>query len=286
MIQKVKFSLPEGLRKEVDTLDRDIGDADLDSEIRASFPSDQSLINYLQSLQFYSDLTSVFTERGDGGALLDMGAGLGLTSVYLALLGYDVTSIDPSLYHCRHAVKLAKALGAGLEVVHATSESAAELKRKFDCIVFHSSLHHCDDPVLALMNSYGLLRENGRIFLLCEPILHRFCTRKSFYRRLARNPELVGYGGNEHTYRLNEYLSMIREAGFKNIHVELSRQLFIAPRILPGTSRLKKHLKCLFYGFVRLAHDSGVERLFQPLLDWMSLGPRVIIATKRGGSRK
>jgi hypothetical protein len=61
------------------------------------------------------------------------------------------------------------------------------------------------------------LKENGRIFLINENVLKFFRSKNWYYRSLAENPESMGhYGGNEHAYRHQEYVSMLKQAGFGN----------------------------------------------------------------------
>ncbi len=75
----------------------------------------------------------------------------------------------------------------------------------FDAIVLFSTLHHFPDPALFLENISRLLKKEGFIAILCEPVgnnLHQDVT----IRDLSK-------GINEQVFSLEEYLSIFDTAG-------------------------------------------------------------------------
>jgi SAM-dependent methyltransferase len=150
--------------------------------------------------------------------ILDIGVGLGASSLVLASKGHLVTCVEPSSDYCEWIAHYAEMFGLRLTVVEATAEALNRLDGEFDVCLFNASLHHCDDPLLALRNCYGRLRPGGTILLINEPVLKIYRTKTWFYRMLREQPLVMGhYGGNEHTYYYGEYRNMLSAAGFTNI---------------------------------------------------------------------
>lgn len=151
-------------------------------------------------------------------SVLDVGFGVGFSSMELGRLGFSVTGVEPSTVNIEIASRAAEKFGIKFKGVHSTAEAMnSSLSESFDAVYFNSSLHHCDDPQAALRNAYGLLRENG-VVILIEPTLKPWRSKAWFFRELETNPVRLGhYGGNEHIYYNWEYARMLRRAGFKKI---------------------------------------------------------------------
>jgi 2-polyprenyl-3-methyl-5-hydroxy-6-metoxy-1,4-benzoquinol methylase len=146
--------------------------------------------------------------------ILDIGVGFGQSSMYLSTLGHRVTAIEPSAHYCGFLEDVSNKHGLNIEI-HECSIEAFKSEKKFDACVFNASLHHCENPQAVLAKCRELLKENGRIFLINENVLKFFRSKKWYYRQLEKNPEKMGhYGGNEHTYRHQEYVNMLKQAGF------------------------------------------------------------------------
>src|SRR5205807_2378249 len=103
----------------------------------------------------------------------------GVTSAYLALMGHEVTAVEPSLDLCREMKEHFSRLGIPAYIVNGTGEELHQLSTTFDAAVFYSSLHHCDDPVRALRNVHGRLKPGGAVVLF-EPVLKFYRSKKWF----------------------------------------------------------------------------------------------------------
>jgi SAM-dependent methyltransferase len=93
--------------------------------------------------------------EGFESSILDVGCGSGGLISYLNSIGFtNLTGIDPFLEEGfeRGSMKLRKC-----EIEEASGE--------FDCIMFHHSLEHFDDPVRALEKARDLLSEKGSILV-------------------------------------------------------------------------------------------------------------------------
>jgi 2-polyprenyl-3-methyl-5-hydroxy-6-metoxy-1,4-benzoquinol methylase len=149
--------------------------------------------------------------------ILDIGAGFGQSSLHLALKGNNVTVIEPSEDYCRFIDFYSTKNSLSIEIHECTIETFRP-GRKFDVCIFNASLHHCDDPGLAVARCHELLKEQGRIFLINEQILKFYRSKKWFARMLVENPAKVDhYGGNEHVYRYYEYVNMLKKNHFHRI---------------------------------------------------------------------
>lgn len=151
---------------------------------------------------------------GPHSEVLDIGVGFGQSSMYLATQGHAVTAIEPSPDFCRLLEHFSNNFNLAIEI-HQCPIEAFVSERKFDACIFNASFHHCSNPQSVLPQCRDLLKENGRIFLINENILKFFRTKKWFYRTLEKNPGKIGhYGGNEHVYRHDEYIKMMKKGGF------------------------------------------------------------------------
>jgi SAM-dependent methyltransferase len=169
-------------------------------------------------------------------------------------------------------------LGIGAKIVSATGESLDKLAGPYDVIVFYSSLHHCDDVLKALQNSFALLRPGGKVFLF-EPVLKFYRSKAWFYRELELHPENVGhYGGNEHIYRYGEYVNYLEQAGFKNLRAVPSAAYARVPKRAPWDSVARYAIKRIYFWLVRniLMQIPLVPRLLMQL----SLINPVLVAEK------
>jgi 2-polyprenyl-3-methyl-5-hydroxy-6-metoxy-1,4-benzoquinol methylase len=181
------------------------------------------------------------TENLRNASILDVGVGLGYTSLFLAARGNKVTAVEPSLECCRALEWHANRFGLAIDVYRTTGESITAVPGLFDVVIFHSSLHHADNPVAALEAAREKLRAGGQILLISESILKFFRSKAWFARMLIENPEKIGhYGGNEHVYRSYEYVSMLRQAGFKDIQILPSLMAYS-----PDASLLKRAFRTI-----------------------------------------
>lgn len=184
--------------------------------------------------------------------VLDIGVGGGRTSIYLALMGNDVTAVEPSLYPCQVLDQKAKKLDLDINIYNTSAEFMDCISLNFDVIIFHSSLHHCESPQTAVNNAYNKLNKGGVILLISEPILRFYHTKKWFYEELERNPERFNhYGGNENIYRFREYVSFLQYAGFSSIKEHPSNLYMRDPSINNSMPLILNLLKKIYFRCVK-----------------------------------
>lgn len=151
--------------------------------------------------------------------ILDIGVGRGESSVYLASLGHEVHCVEPSQGFCDLVSRAAKKFNLNISVYQTVAEDMSQISVKdFDVAVFNASLHHCDDPEMALNKVHKLLKNGGVVYLISETHIRPWVSKKRWYSKMESCPVKMGhYGGNEHAYYNWEYKNMLINAGYKNI---------------------------------------------------------------------
>jgi SAM-dependent methyltransferase len=158
-----------------------------------------------------------------GSRILDVGVGFGQSSVFLAALGYDVYAVEPTLLMCQVIQEAAQRFKLLLTVVQAVGEDLSEIGSDFDVVVFNSSLHHCDDPIRAISESFKCLKPGGQILLVGENMLKPWMSQERYLRLLEKDPLGMGhYGGNEHAYHNSTYIRMLKTS-FPVVELQIPR---------------------------------------------------------------
>lgn len=217
-VTKLRFQTTGGLARELETID----------SWSQGHPVEALLPPIHRPEDFFSEesarhtileLGSAVGDLGTGLKILDIGAGIGRTSVFLASKGHEVSALEPSGEQCRILDFVAQTLRLPIRIFEGTAEVSDQIAESdFDLCIFNASLHHCDDPILALAGCKTLLKKTGRVILLEEPVLKPFRSKGWYLRRLREDPQSMGhYGGNEHVYYSWEYPRMLRAAGFANV---------------------------------------------------------------------
>lgn len=98
-----------------------------------------------------------------GRTLLDVGVGLGWTSLYFARAGYEVTAFEPSLGPVVAAKRYAMEQGVFVEYVCAALGYIAFRPASFDNVTAFHSLHHVPDLESALREVREWLRPGGAL---------------------------------------------------------------------------------------------------------------------------
>jgi len=208
--------------------------------------------------------------------ILDIGVGNGGSSLYLGKLGHEVSCVEPSIEFCKLISKAAKKFSISLKIYNSTAEDLKlKFTKKFDVIFFNASLHHCDDPLLALNNAHKALKPGGFVFLSSETHLKPWQTEKSFKKLLEKYPLKMGhYGGNEHAYSSRKYVSMLKKANFINVKktpsvymlCALDKFAFVLNRKINGTrvlGNLSALIRLIYYIFLEVfCSNKLIFRLF------------------------
>jgi SAM-dependent methyltransferase len=154
---------------------------------------------------YYQDETSIDSAREKltwvesfaprGGALLDVGANIGLF-VREAARSFDALGIEPSAAIVRHAVEH---VGARLEAA-SIDEVSARYAGRFDAVTLFDVIEHLDAPGAGLAQIRGALRPGGHLFITTPDL-------GSLAARLT--------GSNWHYIDMDEHVSLFSLASLR-----------------------------------------------------------------------
>jgi 2-polyprenyl-3-methyl-5-hydroxy-6-metoxy-1,4-benzoquinol methylase len=117
-----------------------------------------------------------------GKRLLDVGAGLGESSVYFALQGAEVTTTDISPEMVETALKLGDLYGVKLEGAVSTGEDLRVPEGSYDFVYLANVIHHVHDRARLFDQIHRALKPGGRFYSI-DPIAYNPVI--NVYRRMA-----------------------------------------------------------------------------------------------------
>ncbi len=117
-----------------------------------------------------------------GKKLLDIGSGLGESSVYFALQGAQVTASDISPEMVALSVRLGKLHGVELEGVVSTAEDLGVPSESYDFVYLANVIHHVHDRPKLYAQVQRTLKPGGRFFSI-DPVAYNPLI--NYYRRIA-----------------------------------------------------------------------------------------------------
>src|SRR5215471_17747706 len=117
-----------------------------------------------------------------GKKLLDIGAGLGESSVYLALQGAHVTTVDISPQMVSTALMLGRKFGVKLEGIVSSAEGLNLPSETYDIIYIANTIHHIHDRASLFRQMREALKPGG-MFFAYDPIAYNPLINT--YRRMA-----------------------------------------------------------------------------------------------------
>jgi SAM-dependent methyltransferase len=100
-----------------------------------------------------------------GQRLLDIGCGLGESSVYFALQGAQVTATDLSPGMVATAVELGRLHGVGVDGIVAPGEELPVPSNHYDFVYAANTLHHVTEREKLLQHIQRALKPGGTVFL-------------------------------------------------------------------------------------------------------------------------
>ena len=106
-----------------------------------------------------------------GKRLLDVGAGLGESSVYFALQGAQVTTSDISPEMVETTLRLGEFHGVKLEGVVSTGEDLLVPESCYDIVYLANVIHHVHDRASLYRQVHRALKPGGRFFSI-DPIAY------------------------------------------------------------------------------------------------------------------
>ena len=117
-----------------------------------------------------------------GKRLLDVGSGLGESSVYFALQGARVTMTDISPGMVQTGHEIAKKYGVEVEGIVSSAEELDVPAESYDLVYIANTIHHVQDRELLFQKIHRALKPSGRFFSF-DPIAYNPVI--NLYRRMA-----------------------------------------------------------------------------------------------------
>ena len=185
----------------------------------------------------------ILERMGDlrGKRLLDVGAGLGESSVYFALRGAEVTCTDlsPGMVDC--AMRLGEKHGVRIEGIVTSGEELRVPPGSFDLVYIANTIHHVTDKAALFAEMQRALKPGGRFFsfdpLAYNPVIE-------IYRRMAtsvrtedeaplsfRDVDLAG-----------RYFQNVQHREFWMLTLALFLKYYLIDRVHPNDDRYWKRI--------------------------------------------
>jgi len=117
-----------------------------------------------------------------GKRLLDIGAGLGESSVYFALQGAQVTMTDISPGMVQTGQELAKKYGVEVQGIVSQAEDLGVPAETYDFVYIANTIHHVQDRDALFQKIHRALKPGGRFFSY-DPVAYNPAI--NVYRRMA-----------------------------------------------------------------------------------------------------
>ena len=185
----------------------------------------------------------ILTKMGDlaGKKILDIGAGLGESSVYFALQGASVTTSDISPMMVDKVLQLAAKYGVEMQGIVSTAETLNVPENHFDFVYIANTIHHVPDRNQLFAQIRRALKPGGMFFsydpLAYNPVIN-------LYRRMAtevRTPD-------ERPLRLADvklarrYFDQVRHREFWIATLALFGKYYLLDRVHPNADRYWKRI--------------------------------------------
>jgi len=126
----------------------------------------------------------ILSKMGDlqGKRILDIGAGLGESSVYFASRGAEVTTTDISPQMVTKVLELAARFHVKVDGIVSTAESLNVGENQFDYVYIANTIHHVHDRAQLFVQIRRALKPGG-VFFSYDPLAYNPAI--NIYRRMA-----------------------------------------------------------------------------------------------------
>jgi ubiquinone/menaquinone biosynthesis C-methylase UbiE len=216
----------------------------------------------------------ILSRMGDvrGKRLLDIGAGLGESSVYFALQGAQVTMTDISPGMVQTGRELARRYGVEVEGIVTGAEDLGVAAGCFDYVYIANTIHHVHDRDALFQKIHRALKPGG-FFFSYDPLAYNPAI--NVYRRIATEVRTE----DESPLKIADlrlarrYFPNVQHREFWISTLLLFLKYFALDRVHPNQDRYWKRIlretpQSLRWWMPLRAIDTALTRL--PLLRWMA----------------
>ena len=208
-----------------------------------STPLDQIAVREAFEAPTAMENKAILELMGDlrGQRLLDVGAGLGESSVYFAMRGALVTAVDLSPGMVRCAVELGRLHGVAIDGVVQSGEDLNVAENHFDIVYIANTIHHVTDKDRLFQQIHRALKPGGRFFsfdpLAYNPVIE-------VYRRMATKVRTedeapLTFADAEHA---GQYFLNVQHREFWILTLSLFLKYFLIDRVHPNADRYWKRI--------------------------------------------
>ena len=208
----------------------------------------------------------------NGKRILDVGAGLGESSVYFALQGGDVTCTDLSPGMVETAVRLGQLHGVEIRGIVSPAESLGVEEASFDFVYVANAIHHIQDKRAFLAEVQKALKPGGRFFSI-DPVVYNPVIE--MYRRMATTVRTEDEAPLSHSdlQLVRSYFRDVGHCHFWILSLALFIKYYLLDRVHPNEDRYWKRIfretpESLWWWRPLEFADRILTRI--PLLQWLS----------------
>ena len=109
-----------------------------------------------------------------GARVVEFGAGWGNSTIWMTMLGFDVTAVDIEHRFCELLELRARRHQVSINVINDDFTWAERVTEPFDAAVFFESFHHCSDHRRLLNALKRAVKADGKVYFASEPIVPDF----------------------------------------------------------------------------------------------------------------
>jgi SAM-dependent methyltransferase len=207
-----------------------------------------------------------------GKKLLDIGAGLGESSVYFALQGARVTTVDISPQMVTTAVSLGRKFGVQLEGVVSSAENLNLPGDTYDIIYAANTIHHVHNRASLFEQMSRALRPGG-IFFSYDPLAYNPVINA--YRRMATEVRTSDEAPltTADIALARKYFTRVQHREFWISTLVLFLKYYLIDRVHPNQDRYWKRIlretsKTLWWWKPLSALDQLLTRI--PMMRWLA----------------
>jgi SAM-dependent methyltransferase len=249
-------------------------EADFHDEWALTTPADQIFVRECFEAPTALENRFILRQMGSlrGKKILDIGSGLGESSVYFALQGAIVTAVDVSPRMVQTAIDLGKRYGVEIRGIVAVGEDLRLPPDEFDLVYTANTIHHIQDREKLFMQIRGALKPGGRFFSY-DPIAYNPVI--NIYRRMANKVRTEDESPlTRSDLRLvKRYLQNVQHREFWLASLLLFVKYYLVDRVHPNADRywkriLKETPATLGWWMPLRALDAVLSRL--PLLRYLA----------------
>lgn len=148
-------------------------------------------------------------------SVLEMGAGWGNTSLFMAQSGYDVTVVDINDRYGKLNRRRAQVNGVEIGFHRMSFDDVESLGQRFDCVLFFESFHHSNDHLKLLDLIPNVLTPNGILALSGEPMNERLPYDWGLNPAGEALWQIRTHGWYELVFRESYLISTLKQKGFR-----------------------------------------------------------------------